>query len=183
MDPISDFNPFQSIKALLILDENAKRLFGRYYDSDLFPNNRDCHKFEQTLLRRNKKTLDSNDEIIDHFENYTVVARAAIDVYIFVIGDESENELTLNYLLGSIMEALNSITMQGQMLDKSQIMQNYSKVLIIFDEAVSDNGVLLEANSNRLIDRITEDRPVQITEDEMLNEIGNQTFKFFKSLM
>ena len=61
-------------------------------------------------------------------------------------------------------------------------MQNYSKVLVIFDEAVSDNGIILEASSTRLIDRITNDRQMVNTEDELINEIGNQTFKFFKQI-
>lgn len=81
------------------------------------------------------------------------------------------------------MDALNSITQQGQMLDKSQILQNYNKVLVIFDEVVSDNGVILEASSNRLMDRITTDRQIVNTEDELINEIGNQTLNFFKQWM
>lgn len=80
------------------------------------------------------------------------------------------------------MDALNSITQSGQMLDKAQIMNSYDKVLIIFDEAISDNGVILEASSTRLMDRITSDRQIVNTEDELINEIGNQTFKFLKQI-
>jgi len=175
-------NIFETIKAVTVLDESGRRLFGRYYDRDYFPTNKDSLLFETNLLKRAKKPLDSNDEIIDHFDGYTVVGQKAIDSYIFIVGDENENELTLTYVLQSVMDALNSITQPGQMLDKSQIMQNYSKVLVIFDEAVSDNGIILEASSTRLIDRITNDRQMVNTEDELINEIGNQTFKFFKQI-
>ena len=111
-----------------------------------------------------------------------MVGQKAIDTYIYIIGDENENELTLTYILQSIMDALNSITQSGQMLDKAQIMNSYDKVLIIFDEAISDNGVILEASSTRLMDRITSDRQIVNTEDELINEIGNQTFKFLKQI-
>lgn len=173
---------FETIKAVTVLDESGRRLFGRYYDQEYFPTNKDCLQFETALLKRTKKPLDNNDEMIDHFDSYTVVGQKAIDIYIYIVGDANENELTLTYILQSVMDALNSITQQGQMLDKSQVMQNYNKVLIIFDEAVSDNGVILEANSTRLIDRTTGDRQMVNTEDELINEIGNQTFKFFKQI-
>lgn len=180
---MADANIFETIKAITVLDENNKRLFGKYFDKEMFPTNKDSLRFEQTLLKRVKKPLDTNDEIIDHFDGYTVVGQKAIDAYIFIVGDDHENELTLTYILQSIMDALNSITQQGQMLDKSQLLQNYNKVLVIFDEAISDNGVILEASSNKLMDRITSDRQIVNTEDELINEIGNSTLKFLKQWM
>lgn len=76
-----DANIFETIKAITVLDENTRRLFGRYYDKEVFPTNKDCCKFESVLLKRTKKPLDANDEIIDHFDGYTVVGQKAIDCY------------------------------------------------------------------------------------------------------
>lgn len=46
-----DLNIFETIKAVAVLDENGRRLFGKYYDKDYFPTNKDCLQFEKNLLR------------------------------------------------------------------------------------------------------------------------------------
>merc|ERR1711974_138684 len=137
----------------------------------------DAQRFEKTLLDRTQKPLKLNDEIIDHFNGFTVVGMRAIDIYIYLVGGETENEVMLFHLLKSIVDSLNLIPSQGQMLDKVQLLQNFSKALIIFDEAISDNGVILEADRNSLQNRMTSDRQLVNTDDEIINEIGNQTFK------
>ena len=86
------------------------------------------------------------------------------------------------YLLTTIMDSLSLIPSQGQMLDRIQVLQNYSKTLVIFDEAIGDSGIILEADFQELQNRMTSDRALVNTEDELLNEIGNQTFKFFKQI-
>jgi len=173
---------FETIKAVTVLDENGKRLYGKYFDKSEFPTVKDTILFERQLLKRTSKPLKINDELIDHFNGLTVVGQRAIDIYMYIIGGDTENELTLSYLLQSIVDALNSITTQGNSLDKSQLMQNFSKVLVIFDEAISDGGVILETNSNRLINRVTPDRQIINTEDELMNDIGNKTLNIFKHI-
>ena len=60
--------------------------------------------------------------------------------------------------------------------------QNFSKALVIFDEAISDGGVILESDKNMLLSRTLSDRPMVNTEDEIVNEIGNKTFNLLKSM-
>jgi len=173
---------FETIKAAIILDENGNRIYGKYYDTEEFSNNREAKKFEKNLSQRTLKPLKLNEEVIDHFSGFTVVGRRAIDIYVYLVGGEHENEIMLNYLLTTIMDSLSLIPSQGQMLDRIQVLQNYSKTLVIFDEAIGDSGIILEADYQELQNRMTNDRAMVNTEDELLNEIGNQTFKFFKQI-
>jgi len=173
---------FETIKAAIILDESGNRVYGKYYDTVEFANNREAKKFEKILIDRTLKPLKTNEEVIDHFNGFTVVGRRAIDIYVYLVGGPNENEIMLNYLLTTIMDSLSHIPSQGQMLDRIQVLQNYSKTLVIFDEAIGDSGIILEADYQELQNRMTSDRALVNTEDELLNEIGNQTFKFFKQI-
>lgn len=175
-------NIFETVKAVLVLDEDGKRLYAKYCDKDEFATNKESVLFERLLLKRTSKPLRTNDELIDHFDDYTVVAQKAIDMYVYIVGGRDENELTLVYLLQSLIDALESITSSGQMLDKQQMMENYSKALIIFDEAVSDGGIILESRSNKLIERTLADRRIMNTEDEVLNSVSNRVSDIFKQI-
>jgi len=178
---------FETIKGFCIIDESGKRVFAKYY------NNADCAsmkeqlKFEKLLQERNQKSLKLNDEVIDNFvdssgKGWTVVGIRAIDLYMYMVGGPFENELMLMSLLKSIVDSLSQIPATGQMLDKLQLLQNFSKALVIFDEAISDGGVILESDKNMLLSRTLSDRPMVNTEDEIVNEIGNKTFNLLKSM-
>lgn len=88
---------FETIKAAIILDESGNRVYGKYYDSNEFSNNREAKKFEKMLIDRTLKPLKTNEEVIDHFNGFTVVGRRAIDIYVYLVGGPNENEIMLNY--------------------------------------------------------------------------------------
>jgi len=173
---------FENVDACLVLHEKGDRVFTRYYNKEIFPDLKSQKLFEKKLLSMTTKTLENHDECIEHFEDYCVVGRRAIDIHIYLIGNSFANELMLFQVLTSIHDCLETITINGQMLDRNQILINFSKALIIFDEAISDNGVVLEGSKKKLLEKMVSDRPVIQTEDEMINDLGNKTFKLFKQI-
>ncbi|XP_065919990.1 coatomer subunit zeta-1-like isoform X2 [Dysidea avara] len=76
-----------SVKAILLLDNDGKRVFSKYYD-DTFPSLKEQQKFEETLFN---KTHRANAEIV-MLEGTTCVYRSNVDLYFYVVGSQIENE-------------------------------------------------------------------------------------------
>ncbi|KAH3688057.1 hypothetical protein WICPIJ_000950 [Wickerhamomyces pijperi] len=144
-----------AIDALLIIDNEGNRVFGKYYnvseESELYQltNQR---TFEKSLF---KKTHKQNAEILI-FENRLVLYKEILDITIYIISSLEENEITLSEILGSFEDALNSLL--NFTIEKKTILENYDKVVIAIDELI-DDGIILESESSIIKDR-TSDTPV-----------------------
>ena len=80
------------VKGILLLDNDGNRLVAKYYD-DQFPTVKEQKAFEKSLFT---KTHKANGEII-MLEGVTIVYRNSVDLFYYVIGSTSQNEVTYYY--------------------------------------------------------------------------------------
>ena len=94
-----------TIKAILIIDNDGNRLVSKYFDSQ-FETIKDQKEFEKSLYA---KTSKANGEII-MLENLTIVYRSYNDLFFYVIGSTSENEIILVSVLNCLFETLSQVS-------------------------------------------------------------------------
>ena len=101
----------EMIKAIIILDNDGKRLYAKYYDeilsggtntksaqmsqASLGTSNAPQGEFEKKLFQ---KTYKANSEIV-MLDGMTIVYRSSVDVFFYVVGSSDENELILSNVL------------------------------------------------------------------------------------
>ncbi|ODV88022.1 hypothetical protein CANARDRAFT_26185 [[Candida] arabinofermentans NRRL YB-2248] len=167
-----------TIKSAIILDNEGKRLFAKYYkaphsevNDELLSSEKKQIAFESSLF---KKTHKLNTDII-LFENQIVVYREFADVIIYMTGDLNENETLLYNVLQGFIGAL-EIVLRNQ-LDKKSMQENYDLVVLAIDETV-DDGIILETDPSVIASRVTKAPTEDVTNIKIdLSEKG-----FFNAL-
>ena len=160
----SIFEPcLETVKALIILDNNGDRIVSRYFNDLPHATYKEQRTFEEKIFKKTKKT-DSEIILLDHM---TVVYRSSIDVMFYVIGSVNENELMLMGILNTLFESLNLVLKKN--LEKKAIITNLNVVLMILDEVV-DNGVILECDSTHVAQRVTVTKHEESSYKEFLSE-------------
>jgi hypothetical protein len=135
------------IKAILLLDNNGKRIISNYYD-DQFASIKEQKEFEKLLF---KSTQKANGEII-MLENLTIVYKSNVDVFFYVIGSTNENEIILVSVLNCIHDSLSRIFRKN--IEKKYLIENMDSVLLTIDE-ICDQGILLESDPNQVAQRVS----------------------------
>ena len=143
MDPASLY----SVKAILVLDNDGKRLISKYYDNITFPSKENQLNFESKLY---EKTNRSDAEIL-LFENFTIVFKSNVDLMFFVIGSCDENELILSQVLECLYDCVSDILRKN--IEKSELLAEYSTVLLAIDNMI-DKGVILETDCDEVLDTL-----------------------------
>lgn len=83
------------IKAVLILDSDGERLVAKYFNSqDDFSSLKEQRAFEKKLFEKTSKERERDSEIV-LLDGMTIIYRSNVDLYFYIIGDASENELIL----------------------------------------------------------------------------------------
>ncbi|XP_071942162.1 coatomer subunit zeta-1-like isoform X2 [Antedon mediterranea] len=143
--PIQEASMY-TIKAIAILDNDGERLVAKYYD-DSFPTTKEQKAFEKNLFN---KTHRANAEII-MLEGMTCVYRSNVDLYFYVIGGSSDNELLLVSVLNCLYDSVSQILRKN--VEKKALFEHLDSVFLAVDEIV-DGGILMECDSNTVISRI-----------------------------
>lgn len=76
-----------SVKGVMIMDNNGARILAKYYDAEMFPNTAAQKKFEKTLFT---KTHKANAEII-MLDGLTCLYKSSVDLFFYVIGSGKHN--------------------------------------------------------------------------------------------
>ena len=76
-----------SVKGLMIMDNNGARILAKYYDAEMFPNTAAQKKFEKTLFT---KTHKANAEII-MLDGLTCLYKSSVDLFFYVLGSGKHN--------------------------------------------------------------------------------------------
>ncbi|KAJ3669177.1 hypothetical protein LUZ60_011127 [Juncus effusus] len=139
-----------SIKNILILDSEGKRVAIKYYTDD-WPSLSSKLAFEKSVFTKTQKTNARSEAEIVMFDGYIVVYKFIQDLHFFVTGDDEENELILFSVLQGFFEAVNIILRNN--VDKITALENLDLIFLCLDEVV-DGGMILETDSNVIAEKV-----------------------------
>lgn len=149
-----------TIKAILILDNDGTRLLAKYYD-DTYPTTKEQKLFEKNLFEKTQKS----DSEIALLEGLTVVYKSNVDLFFYVVGASSENELILMSVLSCIYDSINLLLRKN--VEKRILLRNLDSVFLIVDEIV-DGGVVMQIDGSGVIDQIaTRGEEIPLTEQSI----------------
>ena len=135
-----------TVKAILILDSDGNRLVGKYFD-DQFASVREQREFEKSVFA---KTNKASGEII-MLDNMTIVYRSNVDLFFYVIGSTSANEIMLNSVLTCLYDSIGQILRKN--VEKKFLLDYLDAVFLSIDE-ICDNGILLETDPTQIAQRV-----------------------------
>ncbi|KAF5472458.1 hypothetical protein F2P56_009175 [Juglans regia] len=139
-----------SIKNILLLDSEGKRVAAKYYSDDWLTNNAK-EAFEKAVYTKTLKTNARTEAEIGMFENNIVVYKFAQDLHFFVTGGEDENELILATVLQGFFDAV-GILLRGN-VEKKEALENLDLILLCMDEII-DGGIILETDANIIAGKV-----------------------------
>ena len=158
------FEPsLETVRAIIILDNNGERVLSRYFKDTAHPSYKEQRTFEEKIFKKTKK-IDSEIILLD---GMTVVYRSSIDVLFYVLGSVHENELMLMSVLNTLFESLNLVLKRN--LEKKALINNLNVLLMILDE-VCNNGIILEADSSLVAQRVSVGKQEETSYKEFLTE-------------
>lgn len=140
-----------SVKGILVLDGDGKRVVARYYTTH-FASSTEELAFEKKLFDKTARTNAKTEAEIIILDGLITVYKNSADVWIYVVGSQSENELILVNALVSFCDALQA-ALRGPP-DKRLLLDNFDTLLLAIDELV-DGGTFLELDSSAIVNRIT----------------------------
>jgi hypothetical protein len=122
-----------TVKALMILDNDGNRILVKYYDKETFPNVAAQKKFEKSLFTKTHKVclliiniklrckLQANAEII-MLDGLTCLYKSSVDLFFYVVGSGQENELLLMSVLDCLFNTCSGILRKN--VDKKSLCDN-----------------------------------------------------------
>nr|POE61277.1 coatomer subunit zeta-1 [Quercus suber] len=125
-----------TVKNILLLDSEEKRVAVKYYSDD-WPTNSAKLAFEKSVFT---KTLKSNARVeaeIAMFEKNIVIYKFVQDLHFFVTGGDDENELILATVLQGFFDAV--ALLLSNTVDKREALENLDLILLCLDEII-DGG-------------------------------------------
>merc|ERR1739838_524495 len=136
-----------SVKGLMIMDNNGARILAKYYDAEMFPNTAAQKKFEKSLFT---KTHKANAEII-MLDGFTCLYKSSVDLFFYVLGSGQENELLLMSVLDCLFNAVTQILRKN--VDKKALFDNLEVIMLAMDEMI-DHGVIMECDPAQVVSRV-----------------------------
>ncbi|PKI58348.1 hypothetical protein CRG98_021286 [Punica granatum] len=128
-----------SVKNILLLDSEGKRVAVKYYSDD-WPTNSSKLAFEKSVFTKTLKTNARTEAEIAMFENNIVIYKFVQDLHFFVTGGDDENELILAAVLQGFFDAVALLLRNN--VDKREALENLDLILLCLDEIV-DGGYAL----------------------------------------
>ncbi|KAJ7951573.1 Coatomer subunit zeta-2-like [Quillaja saponaria] len=139
-----------SIKNILLLDSEGKRVAVKYYSDD-WPTNSSKLAFEKYIFTKTLKTSARFEAEIAVFENNNVIYKFVQDLHFFVTGGDDENELILASVLQGFSDAVALLLRDN--VDKREALENLDLILLCLDEIV-DGGMILETDSSVIAGKV-----------------------------
>ncbi|KAL0415085.1 UNVERIFIED_CONTAM: Coatomer subunit zeta-1 [Sesamum latifolium] len=143
-------NDCPTLKNILLLDSEGKRVAVRYY-SDEWPTNAAKLAFEKSVFTKTQKTNARSEAEIIILENKIVVYKFVQDLHFFVTGEDVENELMLATVLQGFFDAVTLVLRNN--VDLREALENLDLILLCFDEIV-DRGIVLETDGSIIAGKV-----------------------------
>lgn len=144
------------IKGIAILDHEGNRIFAKYYDPNVLGTIKEQKTFEKNLFN---KTNRANAEII-MLDGLTCVYRSYVDLFFYVMGNSSENELILASVLQCLFDTLDQILRKDVV---QRVVRNNLDIVMLAVDEICDGGIILEADSGAVVQKValrTDDIPL-----------------------
>ncbi|XP_031399952.1 coatomer subunit zeta-3-like [Punica granatum] len=139
-----------SVKNILLLDSEGKRVAVKYYSDD-WPTNSSKLAFEKSVFTKTLKTNARTEAEIAMFENNIVIYKFVQDLHFFVTGGDDENELILAAVLQGFFDAVALLLRNN--VDKREALENLDLILLCLDEIV-DGGMILETDATSIAAKV-----------------------------
>ncbi|KAL3824466.1 hypothetical protein ACJIZ3_020495 [Penstemon smallii] len=147
-EPIQEACP--TIKNILLLDSEGKRVAVKYYSDD-WPTNNAKLAFEKSIFTKTQKTNARNEAEITMLENSIIVYKFVQDLHFFVTGGDDENELILATVLQGFFDAVTLLLRNN--VDQREALENLDLILLCLDEIV-DGGIILETDGSTIAGKV-----------------------------
>lgn len=144
------------VKGMGILDNDGNHIISKYYDSSHLQTPKEQRAFEKKLFKR---AYQSKSEIIA-LDGFTCIYQTNIDLFMFVVGSNNENELILLSVLKCLSDSLSHVLRKN--VEKRFLMENLDIVMLTMDE-ICDRGIILESDPRAVFQRValrSEDIPI-----------------------
>lgn len=133
-----------TLKAIILLDVEGKRFVANFYDEKL-----NTKQFERKLFVKTKMNR-TRDEILV-IDGLLVVHKFLLDYHLYVISNRSENPMVLDSVMSCVADVLSSLMSKNT--ERHSIRNRLAHIIIALDE-ISDNGLILEMDSNLILQRV-----------------------------
>ncbi|CAH9113539.1 unnamed protein product [Cuscuta europaea] len=141
---------FPTVKNVLVLDSEGKRVAVKYYSDD-WPTNAAKEAYEKAIFAKTQKINARTEVEITMFEKHIVVFKFTQDLHFFVTGSEDENEVILSTVLQGFFDAV-GVLLRGN-VERSEALENLDLILLCLDEIV-DGGIILETDANVIAGKV-----------------------------
>ncbi|GAB65267.1 coatomer zeta-1 subunit [Plasmodium cynomolgi strain B] len=170
----------RQLSAIIILDSYGNRIAVKYYNDQLPPkgesklihnssskdsinspfedtyNNlrtvEDQKLFENDITEKAKKLGGNSSETeVLVLNKFTILYLLINDVSIYIVGDESDNEIILHEIMQTVQQCLDNVT--NNQIGKKQLLDKLDSIYLILDE-IADSGIIMETNPNVIINRL-----------------------------
>lgn len=148
-----------SVKAVLLLDSEGKRIFTKYYQPP-WENNNDHHDIANYSISEQKnfekglfgKTNKQNGDVLI-YDSKVVVYKQNLDLSLYIVASSiDENEAMLYQVLMGLRDALEYLLKRS--VDKRTALENYDLLSLAVDETI-DSGIILEVDPNVIASRVS----------------------------
>ncbi|KAH6758201.1 SNARE-like superfamily protein [Perilla frutescens var. hirtella] len=139
-----------TIKNILMLDSEGKRVAVKYYSDD-WPTNTAKLAFEKSVFTKTQKTNARTEAEITMLESNIIVYKFVQDLHFFVTGGDDENELILATVLQGFFDAVTLLLRNN--VDQREALENLDLILLCLDEIV-DGGIILETDGSIIAGKV-----------------------------
>ncbi|CAL9195933.1 unnamed protein product [Musa hybrid cultivar] len=147
---ISRMDCCPSIKNVLLLDSEGKRVAVKYYTDD-WPTLAAKLAYEKSIFTKTLKTNARTEAEIAMLDGYIVVYKFIQDLHFFVTGGDDENELIIATVLQGFFDAVGLLLRNN--VDKRSALENLDLILLCLDEIV-DGGIVLETEASVIATKV-----------------------------
>lgn len=155
-----------TIKAIITLDADGKRLATRYFDEKA-----STRQFEKKLFVRTKSSRIKDDILM--LDGFLILHRFITDVHIYIVGRKSDNPLILDSVLRCFAETVTTLLIKN--VERQAFLNHLSEIILAIDE-ICDNGMIIETDPNLVLQRIS--LKDDLSEQTMAQKLQSATEQF-----
>ena len=169
-DMFDDNTSIYNVKGIVILDQDGNRVIAKYYDKKMFGTVKEQKAFEKSMFQKTQRNTSAEILLLD---GVTCLYRSNVDLYIYVLGSNRENELILESLLNCVYDSISTVL--RKVVEKKALIDNMDTIILILDE-VCDEGVVMETDVQAVVSRCAlRGDEISLT-DQSFSQVGMSFF-------